>query len=77
MTMEELNNAVKALPKNVMSDAQKNIVKYIKRGYRLTADKNFIENADGDRKAIVWGAFEAVMKRIKVTEEILPKGLFK
>lgn len=77
MTMEELNNAVKTLSKNGMSDAQKNIVKCIKKGYRITADKNFMENADGDRKSIVWGAFEAVMKRIKVTEENLPKELFK
>ena len=77
MTMEELNNAVKALPKNGMSDAQKNIVKYIKKGYKITADKNFIENADGDRKSIAWGAVEALMKRIKVTEENLPKELFK
>ena len=77
MTMEELNNAVKTLSKNGMSDAQRNIVKYIKKGYRITADKNFMENADGDRKSIVWGAFEAVMKRIKVTEENLPMGLFK
>lgn len=76
MTMEELNNAVKALPKNGMSDAQRNIVKYIKKGYRITADRNFMENAD-DRKSIVWGAFEALMKRIKVTEENLPMGLFK
>ena len=77
MTMEELNNAVKALPKNGMSDAQKNIVKYIKKGYRITADRNFMENADGDRKSIAWGAIEALMKRIKVTEENLPMGLFK
>ena len=34
-------------------------------------------SADGDRKSIVWGAVEAIMKRIKVTEENLPKGLFK
>ena len=77
MTMEELNNAVKTLSKNGMSDAQKNIVKYIKKGYRITADRNFMENADGDRKSIAWGAFEALMKRIKVTEENLPLGLFK
>ena len=77
MTMEELNNAVKALSKNGMSDAQKNIVKCIKKGYRITADKNFMENADGDRKSIAWGASEALMKRIKTTEENLPKELFK
>ena len=77
MTMEELNNAVKTLSKNGMSNAQKNIVKKKKKGYRITADKNFMENADGDRKSIVWGAFEALMKRIKVTEENLPLGLFK
>ena len=77
MTMEELNNAVKILSKNGISDAQKNIVKCIKKRYRITADKNFMENADGDRKSIIWGAFEALMKRIKVTEENLPLGLFK
>lgn len=77
MTMEKLNNAVKTLSKNGMSNAQKNIVKYIKKGYRITADRNFMENVDGDRKSIAWGAFEALMKRIKVTEENLPLGFFK
>lgn len=77
MTMEELDNAIKGLPKNGMSEAQKTIIKYIKKGYKITSDHLFLESADGDRKSIVWGAVEAIMKRIKVTEENLPKGLFK
>lgn len=77
MTMDELDNAIKGLPKNGMSDAQKTIIKYIKKGYKITSDHLFLESADGDRKSIVWGAVEAIMKRIKVTEENLPKGLFK
>lgn len=77
MTMEELDNAIKSLPKNGMSDAQKTIIKYIKKGYKITSDHLFLESADGDRKSIAWGAVEAIMKRIKVTEENLPKGLFK
>lgn len=77
MTMEELDNVIKGLPKNGMSDAQKTIVKYIKKGYKITSDHLFLESADGDRKSITWGAVEAIMKRIKVTEENLPKGLFK
>ena len=77
MTMEELDNAIKGLPKNGMSDAQKTIIKYIKKGYKITSDHLFLESADGDRKSIAWGAVEAIMKRIKVTEENLPKGLFK
>ena len=60
-----------------MSDAQKAIIKYLKKGYKITSDHLFLENADGDRKSIAWGAVEAIMKRIKVTEENLPKGLFK
>ena len=77
MTMEELDNAIKGLPKNGMSEAQKTIIKYIKKGYKITSDHLFLESADGDRKSIAWGAVEAIMKRIKVTEENLPKGLFK
>lgn len=77
MTMEELDNAIKGLLKNGMSDAQKTIIKYIKKGYKITSDHLFLESADGDRKSIAWGAVEAIMKRIKVTEENLPKGLFK
>ena len=77
MTMEELDNAIKGLPKNGMSEAQKTIIKYIKKGYKITSDHLFLESADGDRKSIVWRAVEAIMKRIKVTEENLPKGLFK
>lgn len=77
MTMEELDTAIKGLSKNGMSDAQKAIIKYLKKGYKITSDHLFLENADGDRKSIAWGAVEAIMKRIKVTEENLPKGLFK
>ena len=77
MTMEELDNAIKGLPKNGMSEAQKTIIKYIKKGYKITSDHLFLESADGDRKSIVWGAVAAIMKRIKVTEANLPKGLFK
>ena len=77
MTMEELDNAIKGLPKSGMSEAQKTIIKYIKKGYKITSDHLFLESADGDRKSIVWGAVEAIMKRIKVTEENLPTGVCK
>lgn len=57
------------------SKAQKEAFKLIMKGYRITADQKFFENAEGDRKACNWASVEAMLKRYGM--EYVPAGLVK
>ena len=59
--------------KSKMSEAQKEAFKLINKGYRITADKKFFQNAEGDNKACNWASVEAMMKRYGI--DYVPMGL--
>ena len=61
--------------KSKMSDAQKEAFKLINKGYRITADKKFFQNAEGDNKACNWASVEAMLKRYGI--DYVPMGLIK
>lgn len=76
MTIDEFVAAPKAARGNKKpSEAQKEALKLISKGYRITADKKFFENAEGDRKACVWASVEAMLKRYGI--DYIPEGLVK
>lgn len=59
--------------KSKMSEAQKEAFKLINKGYRITADKKFFRNAEGDNKACNWASVEAMLKRYDI--DYVPMGL--
>lgn len=59
--------------KSKMSEAQKEAFKLINKGYRITADKKFFRNAEGDNKSCNWASVEAMLKRYSI--DYVPMGL--
>lgn len=59
--------------KRNLSKAQKDVLQYIYKGYRITADRKFWRNDKGETKACVWGAVEALLKRYNT--DYMPQGL--
>lgn len=59
--------------KSKMTEAQKEAFKLINKGYRITADKKFFQNAEGDNKACNWASVEAMLKRYGI--DYVPMGL--
>lgn len=57
------------------SEAQKEALKLIMKGYRVTADHKFFENAEGDKKACNWESVTAMLRRYGM--EYIPVGLVK
>lgn len=57
------------------SEAQKEALKLVMKGYRVTADHKFFENAEGDKKACNWDNVVAMLKRYGM--EYIPSGLVK
>ena len=57
------------------SEAQKEVLKLIMKGYRVTADHKFFENAEGDKKACNWESVIAMLRRYGM--EYVPAGLVK
>ena len=57
------------------SEAQKEALKLVMKGYRVTADHKFFENAEGDKKACNWDSVVAMLKRYGI--EYIPVGLVK
>lgn len=57
------------------SEAQKEALKLVMKGYRVTADHKFFENAEGDKKACNWDSVVAMLKRYGM--EYVPEGLVK
>lgn len=61
--------------KSKMSEAQKEAFKLINKGYRITSDKKFFQNAEGENKACNWASVEAMFKRYGI--DYIPEGLVK
>lgn len=61
--------------KSKMSENQKEAFKLINKGYRITSDKKFFQNAEGDNKACNWASVEAMLKRYGI--DYVPMGLIK
>lgn len=57
------------------SEAQKEAFKLINKGYRITSDKKFFEDGEGNRKACNWDSVVAMFKRYGI--EYIPEGLVK
>lgn len=57
------------------SEAQKEALKLVMKGYRVTADHKFFENAEGDKKACNWESVTAMLRRYGM--EYVPVGLVK
>lgn len=57
------------------SEAQKEALKLVMKGYRVTADHKFFENAEGDKKACNWDSVVAMLRRYGM--EYVPAGLVK
>lgn len=57
------------------SEPQKEALKLIMKGYRVTADHKFFENAEGDKKACNWESVTAMLRRYGM--EYVPGGLVK
>lgn len=57
------------------SEAQKEALKLVMKGYRVTANHKFFENAEGDKKACNWDSVVAMLKRYGM--EYIPVGLVK
>lgn len=57
------------------SEAQKEALKLVMKGYRVTADHKFFENAEGDKKACNWNSVVAMLRRYGM--EYIPVGLVK
>lgn len=57
------------------SEAQREALKLVMKGYRVTADHKFFENAEGDKKACNWDSVVAMLKRYGM--EYIPVGLVK
>lgn len=60
---------------NKPSEAQKDALKLIMKGYRITSDKKFFENAEGDKKSCNWDSVTALFKRYRM--DYVPEGLVK
>lgn len=61
--------------KSKMSEAQKEAFKLINKGYRITSDKKFFQNAEGENKACNWASVEAMFKHYGI--DYIPEGLVK
>lgn len=61
--------------KSKMPEAQKEVFKLINKGYRVTADKKFFRNEQGENKACNWASVEAMFKRYGI--DYIPEGLVK
>ena len=61
--------------KSSMSKAQKDAIKLISKGYRITADKKFFENENNERKGCNWASVEAMLRRYGI--DYIPVGLVK
>lgn len=61
--------------KSSMSKAQKDALKLINKGYRITADKKFFENENNERKGCNWASVEAMLRRYGI--DYIPVGLVK
>lgn len=57
------------------SEAQKEALKLVMKGYRVTSDHKFFENAEGDKKACNWESVVAMLRRYGM--EYIPSGLVK
>lgn len=57
------------------SAAQKEALKLVMKGYRVTADHKFFENAEGDKKACNWESVTTMLRRYGM--EYIPVGLVK
>lgn len=76
MTLEEwLAMSKTTKQKSSMSKAQKDALKLINKGYRITADKKFFENENNERKACNWPSVEAMFQRYRI--DYIPVGLVK
>lgn len=76
LTIDEFIAAPKAARGNKKpSPAQAESLKLISKGYRITADKKFFEDAEGNRKACNWDSVVAMLKRYGI--EYVPAGLVK
>lgn len=69
-----------AMPKNARSNkkpspAQAEALKLINKGYRITSDQKFFENAEGDKKACIWDSVTSMFKRYGI--DYIPEGLVK
>lgn len=69
-----------AMPKNARSNkkpspAQAEALKLINKGYRVTSDKKFFENAEGDKKSCNMDSVVAMFKRYGI--DYIPEGLVK
>lgn len=61
--------------KNSMSNAQREAFKLINKGYRITPDRKFFQNEEGDNKACNWSSVEAMFRRYGI--DYIPQGLIK
>lgn len=76
LTLEEWLAAPKTTKqKSSMSKAQKDALKLINKGYRITADKKFFENENNERKGCNWASVEAMLRRYGI--DYIPVGLVK
>lgn len=76
LTLEEWLAAPKITKqKSSMSKAQKDALKLINKGYRITADKKFFENDNNERKGCSWASVEAMFRRYGI--DYIPVGLVK
>lgn len=76
LTIDEFVAAPKAARGNKKpSSAQAEALKLISKGYRITADKKFFEDAEGNKKACNWDSVVAMLKRYGI--EYVPAGLVK
>ncbi len=60
---------------NKPNKAQKEALKLIMKGYRVTSDHKFFDNAEGDKKACNWDSVVAMLRRYGM--EYVPAGLVK
>lgn len=76
LTIDEFVAAPKAARGNKKpSPAQAEALKLITKGYRVTADKKFFEDAEGNRKSCNWESVTAMLRRYGM--EYVPAGLVK
>lgn len=76
LTIDEFVAAPKAARGNKKpSPTQAEALKLITKGYRVTTDKKFFEDSEGNRKSCNWESVTAMLKRYGI--EYIPSGLVK
>lgn len=77
ITIEEvLSKPKRGVSKKAMSTAQQEAYKLLNRGWRVTEDKKFLENENGERRGCNWASVEAVLRKYYGIDYI-PSGLIK